>query len=169
MAANQAYLFFIFVITGVVISILFDVFRILRKSFKTPDLITYLEDILFWILTGCISLYTIFYFNNGEIRFFLFLGIGLGVVLYMITLSKYFIKVSVFIITIVKTIIQKLISIVLFPIRKLIQLIQKLLYKPIIFAFVNFRKFSTKNVKKLGNFMKKHKKIKNNPKKAVQK
>ena len=60
MAINQAYLFLIFALNGFVIGLLFDFFRILRKSFKTADIITYIEDILFWILSGLTVLYSIF-------------------------------------------------------------------------------------------------------------
>ena len=38
---NQAYLFLIFSLNGFIIGVLFDFFRILRKSFKTKDIITY--------------------------------------------------------------------------------------------------------------------------------
>lgn len=51
MIGNQANLFLIFTINGVIIGLLFDFFRILRKSFNTKDFVTYIEDILFWILT----------------------------------------------------------------------------------------------------------------------
>ena len=51
MISNQANLFLIFTINGVIIGLLFDFFRILRRSFKTKDIITYIEDIIFWILT----------------------------------------------------------------------------------------------------------------------
>ena len=70
---NQAYLFVIFILNGFLIGILFDIFRILRKSFKTKDWLTYIQDILFWILTGFIVLYSIFRFNNGELRGFIFI------------------------------------------------------------------------------------------------
>ena len=56
MVLNQANLFLIFVINGILIGVLFDIFRILRKSFKTSDVITTIEDILFWIITGIIIL-----------------------------------------------------------------------------------------------------------------
>ena len=72
---NQLYVFTIFIITGILTGVLFDIFRIFRKSFLTPDWLTRIEDILFWLLTGLLILYTIFNFNNGEIRFYLFLGI----------------------------------------------------------------------------------------------
>ena len=92
MITNQAYLFLIFVINGLLIGLLFDFFRILRLSFKTRDFVTYIEDIIFWIITGIIVLYSIFIFNNGEIRFFMFLGIALGAFLYMTLFSGYIIS-----------------------------------------------------------------------------
>ena len=110
---NQLFNLFIFIITGIVIGILFDTFRIIRKSFKTPDLVTYIEDIVFWILAGCILLFTIFTFNNGEIRIYIFAGLILGLSIYLLTLSKYFIKINVIILTFTKKIIYYPISIIL--------------------------------------------------------
>ena len=75
MVTNQIYLFLIFIVNGILIGLLFDFFRISRKVFKTSDKVTYVEDVLFWILTGFIVLYSIFVFNNGELRLFMFLGI----------------------------------------------------------------------------------------------
>ena len=92
---EQIYNLFIFIICGIIISFAFDVFRIFRKSFKTPDFITYIEDILFWVLTSIFLLFMIFKFNNGEIRGFIFLGIAIGSIIYLLTLSKPFIKYSV--------------------------------------------------------------------------
>lgn len=105
----QLFNLFIFTITGISIGILFDIFRIVRRSFKTPDFITYIQDTIFWILTGLILLFTIFTFNNGELRIYIFIGLILGLCLYILTLSKYFIKISV----------------------KIIELIKKMLYVPI--------------------------------------
>ena len=38
MVQNQAYLFLVFSLTGVVIGILFDFFRILRRTIKTGNI-----------------------------------------------------------------------------------------------------------------------------------
>ena len=65
MVQNQAYLFLVFSLTGVAIGILFDFFRILRRTIKTVNIVTYIEDVLFWGLTGVLILYNIWYFNNG--------------------------------------------------------------------------------------------------------
>ena len=108
MVTNQAFLFLIFIINGIFIGLVFDFFRILRRSFKTCDLVTYIEDMSFWIITGIIILYSIFTFNNGEIRLFMFLGIFLGCFLYMILMSSHIIKINVFIINVIKNIIGKI-------------------------------------------------------------
>lgn len=136
--------FIIFTIIGVIISIIFDIFRILRKTFKTPDLITYIEDIIFWILTGLIVLFSIFLFNNGELRLYIFIGIIIGIVLYMLFISKCFIRFNVFIINLIKNIIAKILHIILKPIKYIYSLLKKLLFKPISFIFVNFRNIFVK-------------------------
>lgn len=147
MAINQAYLFLIFTINGVIIGILFDTFRILRKSFKTNDILTYVEDILFWILTGIILLYSIFTFSNGEIRFYMFIGIFLGCIIYMLLISKYFIEINVKIILSIK----KVILIIFSPIIFIIKIFKKLFFKPIHFVTINMQKIyinRKKNIKK---------------------
>ena len=149
MVTNQAYLFLIFIVNGLIIGFLFDFFRILRKSFKTKDFVTYIEDIVFWILTGFIVLYSIFVFNNGEIRFFIFLGIALGVLLYMTIFSNSIIKVSVFVIQFIKNIIIKIIHIIIMPFSFLIKIIKKVFHKPVSFITLNIKNIfkNIKNVK----------------------
>ena len=97
MVENQTYLFIVFSLTGIGLGVLFDFFRALRKTFKTPDLVTYLEDIIYWILAGIIVLYNVWFFNDGEIRIYMILGILIGAVIYTLTLSTIFIKINYFI------------------------------------------------------------------------
>lgn len=143
MAQNQAYLFLVFSLTGVVIGILFDFFRILRRSIKTSNIVTYIQDILFWILTGIIILYSVWYFNNGELRIFVFLGLIIGILIYMTTLSsiiiKIFSKLLVFLINILKV-----------PNKVLHMLISKI----ITVIAILFNKFTKKLKIKKGNFVK---------------
>ena len=47
----QLYTFFIFILVGMLTALIYDLFRILRKVFKTNDFFTYIEDILFWLIT----------------------------------------------------------------------------------------------------------------------
>ena len=154
MAGNQTYLFIVFTIVGIIIGILFDIFRILRKSFKTNDIVTYIEDFLFWILTGIIILFSMYKFSNGELRFFMIVGIIIGTLMYMITFSKYIIKISVFIINIIKRII-------IYPFNIMKKILKKIIFRPIFIICINFKKntinFVKKNKKNRGFFIKKEK------------
>ncbi len=52
---TQSQIFLLFFVIGIIIGIIFDFFRALRKSFKTSDLITTLQDVLFIFLIRNIS------------------------------------------------------------------------------------------------------------------
>lgn len=156
---SQAYLFLIFSIDGILIGLLFDFFRILRKSFKTPDVITYIEDIVFWFLTGLIILYSIFTFNNGELRAYIFIAILIGVMLYILALSKYIIKLNVTIINLVKVITVKIIKVLVIPFKVIHNLLQKTLFRPFYSLYMKIHN-------KLTNFAK-NLKIKANSEKNV--
>ena len=161
MITNQAYLFLIFAVNGIAIGLLFDLFRILRKSFKTNDFFTYIEDIIFWILTGIILLYSIFTFNNGEIRLFMFLGLFIGILMYMLMISSYIIKINVYIINLLKKIIGFIIHIFAIPFQYIYILLRKTIFRPILFLFINIRKISTNSFKKI-KFSIRNPKISNN-------
>ena len=142
MISNQAYIFIIFVIVGGIIGIIFDFFRILRKTIKTKDFMTYLEDILFCIITGIIVLYSIFFFNNGEFRMYMFIGILIGVLMYLLTISPYIIKINVYIL------------------RKIIFICKGMskIFKPIKFIIINVRRKVYKKVNKIKKIIIKYKK-----------
>lgn len=133
---NQTYLFIIFILNGFLIGILFDVFRILRKSFKTSDFVTGIEDIIFWILTAFIILYSVFKFNNGRLRAFLFVGIAFGVLIYILAFSKIFIKINLYIINFAKKVFYYLIIV---PISFIFKIL-KIIFKPTSFIIINIRK-----------------------------
>ena len=107
---NQINTLLAFFIAGICIGIVFDFFRIIRKSFKTPDIITYIQDILFWILAGIILLFTIFTFTIGEIRIYMFIFLSFGSFIYFISISKYFILINTKVLEYFKSIISFLIK-----------------------------------------------------------
>ncbi len=151
---EQLHSFAIFILVGFLIGLLFDFFRISRKTFKTSDLITSIEDVLFWILSGLLTLFTIFKFNNGDIRIYIILGIFIGIAIYMLIFSKIVINTLVKIIIFIKRIISHLLKICSYPIQFILKLL-KILFKPI------------KNLQKaISNKTKKMLKIKKNQNKS---
>lgn len=140
MVINQTLLFLIFMLDGIIIGLIFDIFRISRKTIKTIDFITIIEDFIFWILTAIILLYSIFTFNNGEIRWFIFIATIIGFILYIITVSSYIIKINVTIINFIKEIIKKVFNIIIAPFKILFNFIKKICFSPILFIIVNIKK-----------------------------
>ena len=51
MIQNQLFSFFIYVIVGILLGFIFDIFRALRKSIKNSTVATNIEDILFVIIS----------------------------------------------------------------------------------------------------------------------
>lgn len=151
LAISQAHIFLIFILNGIIIAFIFDLFRISRKIFKTPDWITYIEDILFWLITCLIIAYSIYTYNNGEIRLYMLIGLLVGGLTYIITLSKYIIKIFVTIIDKIKQSIQLITKFLMFPVKILGKWGRKLILKPIYFIIINVKsnisKILQKNIK----------------------
>ena len=131
---NQVYIIIAFFTAGICIGTIFDMFRVSRKSFKTPNLLIYIEDVLFWALAGGITLFVIGAFTDGQIRLYMILMQILGALIYFSTISKYFIKINTAIVLTIK----KFLNIILNPLKKLVEILKKL---------QNLKKFSKKSGK----------------------
>ena len=147
--SGQLGIFLMCIAGGIIISLLYDIFRALRKSIKTSDLVTYIEDVIFWILVGSFLIYLIFILNNGNIRFFIFVGLILGGIFYYFTFSKLFMKITVKIFTFLK-------KILLAPIRIILKFNKRL----ICLVCINLQNM-TKFIKKLPKITKSKKKVSN--------
>ena len=115
--SSQAYVFLCTVVGGMAIALVYDLFRIFRRAFKTGGFVTYVQDLLYWIVAALIMFLTFYYSNDGELRVFLFFGAFIGVVLYALLFSKVIMNSSLFIIKIVTLVIKTLIFITSYPIR----------------------------------------------------
>ena len=121
----------------------FDFFRILRRTYKTPDFITIIVDIVFWLVSGIILLLGIFILNEGKIRAYLFLGLFLGIIVYTMIFSRGVVKIGTKILKIFNRFIA-------FPIQKVVKYVGKIL-KKLLQAFikrVNKLKIDLKSNKK---------------------
>ena len=90
---QQAFLFLTCVKTGIMMAMLYDLIRVLRKIVNHPNWVVQVEDFLYWVMCGYFAFTMIYWRNFGQIRGFVFLGILIGGVLYFATVSKVFVKV----------------------------------------------------------------------------
>ncbi len=88
---SQEEVFLLFFIIGIIIGLVFDFFKVLRKLFKTKDIVTFIEDLLFLLISGTLIVLGIIKLNSGEVRFYLFLGMFFGVLIYSLTISKLYV------------------------------------------------------------------------------
>jgi len=121
--ADQARFFLWTMILGAISGAVYDIFRIVRRIIRHPDFLTQIEDLLYWLLISILIFYFILHRNSGEVRIYAIIGVFAGMCLYFATLSRLFIKASVFIIEIIKKILIATVHILLMPFRLIIRLL----------------------------------------------
>ena len=104
-AFSQGQIFIVFLIIGICIGVIFDIFRAIRKVFNTSDFITYIEDIIFIAIVGILIVNNLILVNNGEIRFFIILALFFGTIFYFFTISRICIKIFQIILKLFKKIL----------------------------------------------------------------
>lgn len=87
--AGEAYIFYISLAGGVLTGIIFDFFRAFRKQHSSSAGFVAVQDILYWLITAGVVFALLLKYNYGELRFFIFLGILIGGILYHATVSRY--------------------------------------------------------------------------------
>lgn len=122
---EQAYLFLISIAVGAFCGFVYDNFRVVRKLIKHKKFNVYVEDGLFWIIVTSVTYYIFLHKNNGEVRMYMILGIGLGFVVYILTVSKIFVKVYSEALKIIAVSLYKTIRLVLYPIRCVVRASKK--------------------------------------------
>ena len=86
--SEELFVFFSMIISGFLEGLNFDTFSVLGDFFKKRRFLKNLLDFFCWIFAGVIFLNFILFLTNGEIRFFMILGLFLGVYFYYFLLSK---------------------------------------------------------------------------------
>jgi len=114
MIGRTLQLFLIMMAVGVVIALLFDFFRAVRKATKTAyKELTYavhVEDVLFALLAFSVFIFAVVVFNDGEIRGYMLLGLACGILVYWALISRVINKILFWVIYI-------LFKIVSFPVK----------------------------------------------------
>lgn len=85
---SQGQIFILFLVLGICIGVIFDIFRASRKTFQTSDFITAIEDVIFVAIVGILLVNTLILTNHGEIRFYIILAVLFGISFYFLTISK---------------------------------------------------------------------------------
>ena len=63
--SEQVIVFLWTTVCGMIIAFVYDIFRIFRKAVKTGSLVTFVQDLLFWLIACIIMFLSIFNCNYG--------------------------------------------------------------------------------------------------------
>lgn len=120
---EQVYIFLYAVLAGGILTFLYDILRIKRRTIKTSVIIVNIEDIIYWLLAAVIVFLTVYGSNDGQMRGFIFIGNILGVTLYLSLFSRIVIASSMMVINIIKKIILFIWKVITYPFKILFKII----------------------------------------------
>lgn len=86
--SGETTVFLVFVAMGMLFSIIFDIFRAIRKVKKVTNKVICVQDIIYFLIIGTILLLLIVTYMNTELRVYLVLAIFLGVIIYISTVGN---------------------------------------------------------------------------------
>ena len=130
--AEQTMLFMQAVLLGAALGLLYDALRITRLAIPTKSVVIFLEDVLYFFFAGVCTFFFLMQTIEGRVRFFIFIGEGLGAVLYFLTLSPLIMKISQTIIKVIAGIIRTIIRWLILPIAGFILRIVLFIFSPVI-------------------------------------
>lgn len=114
---NQFNLIIHSILAGIITGVLFDTYRIIR-GFENPNrIITFIEDILFWLFSGLLVFIFLVYTTYVYVGVYLYLYIALGLYIYLKFFSKYFIKIQHSVFKLIYSVVRITINMLLYPIE----------------------------------------------------
>lgn len=84
---NQAYIFLATVYVGLLLGLVYDIYRAARIIMNPGKWFVAIMDLSFWILAAFMTFYTLYKVNSGEIRLYAFIGLALGWGLYTLSIG----------------------------------------------------------------------------------
>lgn len=84
--------FLLLILTGMILGGFFDLYRVFRSTIKVNRLIDYLGDLLFWICSLILLGPLIYWSTWLELRFYVWLGLGVGLAFYLTVFSPVLIR-----------------------------------------------------------------------------
>lgn len=92
LVSDQLYIFIWAIIFGGLLGFFYDIIRVFRRILPHEKLAIGVEDIIFWFIAAIIIFGYIFNTNDGVMRGFIFIGLSLGVIIYMLLFSRIFVE-----------------------------------------------------------------------------
>jgi spore cortex biosynthesis protein YabQ len=123
--SGQAVTLFSMVFCGFLMGFLYDTYRIFERMYKMKKWLIWICDLLFWISATFLVFGTLLRVNEGIVRIYIFLGLGIGTIIYLLSFRVLYGKI-----------LKKMIQIILIIYGTLVKIIQVLLIAPVVSLFL---------------------------------
>ena len=74
--------------SGAVLGAVYDIYRTILAEWKYLRFLSSILDFAYWVFATLLVLWSLHWANNGDVRFYVFLLLGIGLVLYRLLLRK---------------------------------------------------------------------------------
>jgi spore cortex biosynthesis protein YabQ len=161
----QLYYFLSTLIAGLGVGVMYDIYRIIRGFNSPKKFMTAISDMLFWVLVAIITFIFFLQTNKGDLGYYTFIGLSIGVLIYFKYISKALLNALRWILYYIIKIFRLILIMLIYPFRLLRYGINLLFFKTSELV-VKGVKGSKKGIKKIIDKRKtkegKKKKVKNN-------
>ena len=141
---TQTITFFSCIAFGMAMGIIYTLFAAIRRVFTLKKTATFVIDQCFWII-GIVMFFCMLHITcGGEIKWYEFAGMFLGLILYLAGMSRFFYPVMFYIVKTVKKIIMLILKVILTPFFKIFKI-----FSPV---FKNIKRLAQNTRKKAKNF-----------------
>jgi len=125
---SQEYMLAVSVMGGMFLGSIWDIYRLIRHYLKLGSVGTAIGDIVYWIISIYIGVQLIFDLSYGNVRLFILMGFLIGALLYFYGISRYILKVFIFIVDTILKLSKKIINLLIGPIKFIYKQIKIILY-----------------------------------------
>lgn len=73
---------------GIMLGFLYDCFRLVRMMINPKNIFIFMQDIIYFFVSAVITFLFVLVFNNGESRFYILAGEGIGWIVYHLTFGE---------------------------------------------------------------------------------
>lgn len=99
--------FFTTIYGGIIIGLLFDIYRVLKMNSKILKYLHVFLDIIFWTISTTLIFITINTIESFELRYYHFIALFIGFILYYNTISKPILTITNKIISFISSLLKK--------------------------------------------------------------
>jgi len=117
LVAGQFASFFFTLVIGVILGVIIDAYRSFHRLVRLSPFIIAAGDFLLWLFLALLVFFLLLFNNWGEIRAYVFIGIGVGLIIYHYWFSKSMLYFWYKLFFLIGKIFKLFFAVILFPFR----------------------------------------------------